>query len=134
MPEKKRTSEVGTIYHGTPYRKPLFIPGFMPGERSVSVKCIVCGKEFTPEKRKHRAKTCSEECSRINSNERRRQYQKEHAEKYNKNSQTYYWKKKRKSKHGTISLEEAARLAREEGLSYGQWMARRYLACAQATD
>lgn len=95
------------------------------------MKCVVCGKEFTPEKRKHMAKTCSEECSRENSRRHRVLYQKEHAEKYNKNSKEYYWRKKGKTGQSKISLDDAARLAREEGLSYGQWMARRYMAACK---
>ena len=100
-------------------------------ERRKEVKCVVCGKEFTPEKRKHMAKTCSEECSRENSRRHRVLYQKEHAEKYNKNSKEYYWRKKGKTGQSKISLDDAARLAREEGLSYGQWMARRYMAACK---
>ena len=76
--------------------------------------CIMCGKELPLKKRKY----CSNACAlKLNSKkqmeENREQYKKPKAE-----------EKPKVIKKKVLSLDEVAKLAREAGLTYGQYVAK----------
>lgn len=77
--------------------------------------CIVCGKEFEP--RVNNQKCCSPECSDIQKVKRAKaSYEKHKA------------KKKEKPKAKKEDLAKANEVARNSGMSYGQYMAEKYRA------
>lgn len=78
-------------------------------------KCAVCGKTFYRTLPTVKGMFCSEECKRYHRNTYARQREKEEKQK-RKNE-------KKKSKH----LDEEIDKARELGLSYGQYKARKYI-------
>lgn len=71
-------------------------------------RCTICGKEFTT--KSQRATACSDECRRIREIDRGRQKRERK-------------RGKRSTRRDGLSLSEAARLAREHGMTYGQYMA-----------
>ena len=76
--------------------------------------CPMCGKTFIG---KHNQKYCGKECSATATRERHKKQKR--VDDYKQKLEGYQQESK-------VSLEEAARKAREAGLTYGQYMAREY--------
>lgn len=77
--------------------------------------CIVCGKEFEP--RVNNQKCCSPECSDIQKVKRAKASYEKHK---------HQAKKKEKPKAKKEDLAKANEVARNSGMSYGQYMAEKY--------
>lgn len=79
--------------------------------------CIVCGKEFEP--RVNNQKCCSPECSDVQKVKRAKASYEKHK---------HQAKKKEKPKAKKEDLAKANEVARNSGMSYGQYMAEKYRA------
>lgn len=79
--------------------------------------CIVCGKEFEP--RVNNQKCCSPECSDVQNVKRAKASYEKHK---------HQAKKKEKPKAKKENLAKANEVARNSGMSYGQYMAEKYRA------
>lgn len=79
--------------------------------------CIVCGKEFEP--RVNNQKCCSPECSDVQKVKRAKASYEKHK---------HQTKKKEKPKAKKEDLAKANEVARNSGMSYGQYMAEKYRA------
>ena len=79
--------------------------------------CIVCGKEFEP--RVNNQKCCSPECSDVQKVKRAKTSYEKHK---------HQAKKKEKPKAKKEDLAKANEVARNSGMSYGQYMAEKYRA------
>lgn len=79
--------------------------------------CIVCGKEFEP--RGNNQKCCSPECSDVQNVKRAKASYEKHK---------HQAKKKEKPKAKKENLAKANEVARNSGMSYGQYMAEKYRA------
>lgn len=79
--------------------------------------CVVCGKEFEP--RVNNQKCCSPECSDVQKIKRAKASYEKHK---------HQAKKKEKPKAKKEDLAKANEVARNSGMSYGQYMAEKYRA------
>lgn len=106
--------------------------------------CPMCGSEFPYSRFRAKRKYCSEECQRAAHQRKVERWQAKHREEIRAYARDYrraYDKRlkamreqmppqeKKKAVHGlkhgaNISLSELARLAREEGMSYGYYVAK----------
>ena len=80
-----------------------------------TIRCEHCGREFLADRAY--TKYCSYECKEAVKKARRKDYNK----KYKKN------KKADKTDKGRTSLTDINRMAREAGMSYGQYVAQKYI-------
>lgn len=81
--------------------------------------CVVCGKELTGQQSKY----CSSECRYKAQLERQRgRYEKEYKSTLTEAQETQ--KKKRVRPRKKLSIADINQLAREEGLNYGQYVAK----------
>lgn len=81
--------------------------------------CIICGKKFMPSN--ERVKTCSAECSRINTNSISIKWVKSHRERtVSSQTEAQRFGRKAKIKKPSVSFAERENKARSQGMSYGQ--------------
>lgn len=85
--------------------------------------CAVCGKEFVRNCRQSKMKYCSEPCRRIVKNEATRRFRERNKVEINQQRKEKRQKIKKKVSNNDIVLQINA-LARKEGLSYGQYVAK----------
>ena len=97
------------------------------GRYSTLKVCAICGKKFLAAWHKYNAKCCSTECSYA----WRKKVNKEYREKIDPEKKKEYRKlakeKYEASKKKGSSLDDDIRSAREAGISYGQYMARKMM-------
>ena len=90
--------------------------------------CKICGKTFVKEKYQSAKKYCSEECCEKSTILRKKEYYVANRDVISRRSEEYKKKKKRKAACKKYSNKKAiidiAALARKEGLSYGQYVAK----------
>ena len=98
-------------------------------EWRVEKKCVICGKEYMPNT--HNQKTCGKECSQILNKQRRDEHIREVEAKKAMGTYENPWHKtyekpkpRKRQPKPKLSVVEIAVLARKEGMTYGQYVAK----------